>query len=208
MGFRLFWAAMVGALSSLSLASRPAVADIGPYRPLDIRVRFENLADYPAYDFYLKYGLGRGNPYVSLHLTRAESGAERRLEGEGNWMTEVYLLAVPHGQQPPPAPPVGTEKGREWLEEVPSGALQSDPLPGKTPGSRLSGGKARKPVSYRVRIDGGRLQVDCTDEQTIEGNNPAGADSWWAVPAGLVACAVLAVGGLVWLSRARRTVRR
>ncbi len=30
---------------------------------LNVRLRFENLDDYPRFDFYLKYGRSRGNPY-------------------------------------------------------------------------------------------------------------------------------------------------
>ena len=107
---------------------------------------FENLADYPAFDFYLKYAVGRGNPYASPHLIPVRPGETlRRLEGRGR-IGEVYLLAAPHGQPSPPVPDAST-----W-SKIPEGCLQSAPLEG------VYGGEDAV-VTYRVRMEDDKLEV-------------------------------------------------
>ncbi len=100
-----------------------------------------------AYDFYLKYAHGRGNPYASPHLSAVRSGeAFRSFEGNGR-TTPVVLLAVPHGQKPPPL-----ETNPSWLEKAPEGCLQSAHLEGIDEGAGAL-------VPYRVRIQDGKLEV-------------------------------------------------
>src|SRR5215472_4437469 len=73
----------------------------GPFdwsRDYDPQLRFENLADYPDFDFYLKYGRSRGNPGRDPHLTRVTSAVTVRLEGSGRRITSIFLIAVPCGQ--------------------------------------------------------------------------------------------------------------
>src|SRR5262249_53038095 len=88
--------------------------DLGP--PIIIKfptMRFDNLADYPDFDFFLKYGFGNGNPYASPHLIPIRSGEAFRLEGGPRRRTEIVLLAVPRGRQPP-----SLKDGPDWLTET------------------------------------------------------------------------------------------
>jgi predicted RNA binding protein YcfA (HicA-like mRNA interferase family) len=109
-------------------------------------LRFDNLADYPDFDFYLLYGRGTGNP-INPHLTRTQSGEPiREFEGEGR-IGPTVLLAVPRGQQPP-----SPKEQEEWFREAPPGCLQSTSLDGVHAGAGYL-------VSYSVRVQDGRLEV-------------------------------------------------
>jgi hypothetical protein len=131
------------------LPAGAARGDVGPAFLQDATypaMRFDNLSDYPDFDFYLKYGHARGNPYAG-HLGTVRSGDPfREFEGTGR-KTEVYLLAVPHGRKPPPP-----RNDHAWFTEVPEGCLQSAPLEGTNQ-------EAGALVSYRVRIQDGKLEV-------------------------------------------------
>jgi hypothetical protein len=111
-------------------------------------LRFDNLADYPDFDFYLKYARGPGNPYGSPYLAQVRSGEVfHQFEGSGRKAQEVFLLAVPRGQHPP-----SPQRGHEWLMEAPPGCLQSSPLDG----TNVEAGYL---VRYRVQVQDGRLEV-------------------------------------------------
>lgn len=121
-------------------------------------IRFDNLADYPQFDFYLLYTLGPGNPYGSPHRTRVHSGETvRRFEGKGR-KGNAMLLAVSHGQQPPPL-----VSGSDWFESAPPGCLRSASLEGTYLGEEYL-------VSYRVRIDKDKLEatMQTTEAQPVE----------------------------------------
>jgi hypothetical protein len=133
------------ALLALPGSARP---DAGfPQSNLDIKFRFENLDQFPEHDFYLKYGLSRGNPMAGLRWTKLESGTLTKLEGTGTRVTSVFLVALPRGTPPPP-PPKGDRDA--WLHKAPAGGLQSEPL--------LANNDLE--VTYRAHIDGETLHAE------------------------------------------------
>lgn len=110
-------------------------------------MRFDNLADYPDFDFYLKYAHGPGNPAASPHITPVQSGEPlRSFEGKGR-IGGAWLLAVPRGQRPPTV-----RSDLDWLTETPAGCLQSVSLEG----IHLGAGYL---VPYRVHIQDGELEA-------------------------------------------------
>jgi hypothetical protein len=202
-----------GALSALAvviLLAGPARADIGfgPRPTLNIQVRFENLEDYPRYDFYLKYGLGTGNPSGFFHLTRVHPATLTLLEGNGSRMTEVYLLAAPRGQSV--SPPQG-QMDNKWLTEAPSGALRSTPLPTHSPGTTLSEGLNGYSLDYRVHIEGDHLEVTCVGQTQSRPAATASVVFWILLGVlalgGLGLSVVITVGILIWSRRSGRPVQ-
>src|SRR6266702_565143 len=99
---------------TLLLAATLARADVGlfPQRNVNPLLRFENLDDYPDYNFYLKYGHARGNPGASFYLAKVSGANQVRLEGEGERFTSVYLIAVPKAD---PQPTVGKSHDMDLL---------------------------------------------------------------------------------------------
>jgi hypothetical protein len=131
-------------------------------RDFDPQLRFENLADYPDFDFYLKYGRARGNPRSSTHLTPVTSGVTIRLEGKGRYFTEVFLIAVPHGQKPP-----ALRKDREGLTEEVPGVLQSHALTGVVYNSSPTDESDGYVLRYSVSIKDGNLEVTSLPRELI-----------------------------------------
>ena len=157
--------------------------DIGP-GPRDEKfpaMRFENLADYPDFDFYLTYAHGPGNPYGSPHLSRIRSGETfRQFEGSGR-NGGAMLLAVPKGKPPP-----SVARDRDWFEKVPPGYLRSTLLEG----THLGEGYL---VPYRVRIDKDKLEVTMQTPEIQPGEMTVSwlkRLPWIAVP--VVLCVALA----------------
>jgi len=134
-----------------------ADAGFGLFRPahLEIHVRFENLDEFPGYDFYLKYGLSPGNPYALV----LDKVPRETAFGVSNHrvmpITPVHLLAVPRGQEvaQPPRP------AGDWLTEVPGNGMQSPPLTASAAETLLSADFHQAEVVYRIRIDGNRLEA-------------------------------------------------
>ncbi len=140
-------------LPLIALLALPASAwpDAGfPQPNLDIKFRFENLDQYPDHDFYLKYGLGRGNPQASLRWTKLASGTLTKLEGTGNRVTSIFLVALPRGTPPPPTP---KEDRNDWFSKAPPGGLQSAPL-------LANNGDE---VTYRAILDAETLRAEFVD---------------------------------------------
>ena len=144
---------------------------MGPslHEEIDIRVVFENLDDYPAYDFYLKYGLANGNPYGAWHLTRVYPAAVTVLEGEGRRLTSVHLLAVPHGQTvpAPPPPPKWPPPPGNWLTDHPPDTLQAEWLPAER--GVLMENDSGYLYRYTVSVGDGRLEVTCVGWKAPKG---------------------------------------
>jgi hypothetical protein len=160
-------------------------------KDLVIQIRLENLDEYPQWDFYLKYGLSRGNPYGAHHLTRMHSGVSTRLEGKGNRLTEVYLLTVPAGQsiRLPTA-----EWDRDWLTDLPKGALGQAML------LRFQESEDLREYRYRVRIEDGKLHVDKLEVVPVNPDTePLGASAWFQIGVGIaLSSAAVVCGILLW----------
>jgi hypothetical protein len=127
----------------------------GPFewsRDFDPQLRFENLADYPDFDFYLSYGRGGGKPRRGRYLTPVTSGVTVRLEGTGKRLTEVFLIAVPHGQKPPTP-----REDRDWLSKGAPGVLQSHALDGVEHNWSIADENDGYVLRYSVSIKDGRL---------------------------------------------------
>ena len=150
-------------------------------------IRFDNLADYPDFDFYLLYYHGPGNPFASPHVTRVQSGeAIHHFEGSGR-NGGAYLLAAPHGTRPP------------WLygrsDETPLGYLRSAPLDGIGYGPGYL-------VSFRVKIADDKLEATM---QPSEWQPGAWLLSWLkALPCVLVPIVFCVVLGWLGARVARR----
>lgn len=92
------------ACAILALLARPSgvQANMPVVDPkVDLRFRFENLRDYPDFDFYLAYDRGPRRGDRTAHVTRVVSETITRLEGRGPNLSDVYFLAVPRGIPPP-----------------------------------------------------------------------------------------------------------
>ena len=121
------------------------VASILPRTNIDIRVRFENLDEYPNFDFYLKYELG-----YAMYLTKVESNKMIRLEGVGTRVSDVYLMAIPRGQVADPHKHREYPDKDNWLRTPQKGALQSPGFPEVFNGHE---------IDYRVQIEDNQLYV-------------------------------------------------
>jgi hypothetical protein len=185
-----------------------ARSDVGLFpggdRTPRIQVRVENLAEYPSYDFYLKYGLGRGNPYTSPHLTKLVPDAAVYLEGNGRRLTQVCLVAVPHGQPPPSPPPVNDREARDtWVRGRVPGVLQSSPLQADSSGGGLSTSSDGYLLSYRVDMKGDQLNVSLVSSEIV-------LDDWvdahpFTVGAGVLISALAVLVAIGWWVLRRRS---
>jgi hypothetical protein len=129
------------------------------------QVRFENLPDFPAYDFYLKYGRGPSNPFETAYVTPVAPEGPTALEGSGRRITSVRLLAVPRGRKPP-AP----RGGFTWATEEFVDVLQSPSLPGIENASTIDVSCAGHILPYRVQVKDGALEVEpLPRERIVEG---------------------------------------
>jgi hypothetical protein len=153
-------------------------------------MRFDNLADYPDFDFYLLYFHGPGNPFASPHVTRVQSGeAIHHFEGSGR-NGGAYLLAVPRGK---PLPPMDRET--ETLDKKPTGYLRSARLDGTFAGSGYL-------IPYRIKIAEDNLEVAM---QPSEWQPGAWSLSWLkALPCVLVPIVFCVVLGWLGARVARR----
>ncbi len=157
-------------------------------RDLDIRLCFENLDEYPEYDFFLRYTLTRGNPAGGPgRFTRVESGSLTRLERTGGRSTDVHLVAVRRSQPIQIPEELQNKRGITLGEKLP-GTLQSTALQGDAAGNRLTGGFDNCEITYRVRMKGESLRAEF-----IESKNP-GSNLALAIVGITVSALVLFVG--------------
>lgn len=124
-----------------------------PRRDVDLRLRFNGLDNLPDFDFYLKYRVAG-----SLHLAPVRGQAvELKAPSEGS-LSEVFLVAVAHGQHIAVPNPINNE----WLGKAPPGGLQSAPLQAKKNGPLLPGWPSvLVEITYHVSIDGPTLEARC-----------------------------------------------
>lgn len=143
---KYFWIALAFLLVPLGFAR----GDAAPHFFIDQHfpaMRFDNLTDYPQFDFYLLYAHGSGNPYASLHCTRIRAGETiTQFEGKGR-KGGARLLAVPHGRNPP-----SVANDRIWFEPASPDYLRSDPLDGTHLGEDHL-------IFYRVEVNKDKLEV-------------------------------------------------
>jgi len=184
------------ALAVLVLGTSALWADMGPPRTVRIKLDFENLADYPGYDFYLEYGLGHGDPAASPHLARVAPEAVVSLEGAGRF-SGVSLIAVPHGQAEPPLPKSEHDQEyQEWLKSLPAGTLHAP----------LKGIENDYKFTYRVAIDGDHLSAVQTASHLSQSDWFL-ANLCLIVPAIAISafCALIVLWLISWRRRRERT---
>jgi hypothetical protein len=187
---------IIAAIAIAAIAAESARADMGYIPPVNIHLRFDNLDDYPDYDFYLKYGIAQGNPYAGLRLMKLTAASTlTKLEGEGRRLTLVYLMAVPRGRAVAPPPPLSQDVS--WLNAAPEGAIQSE-LRWKDD-YQLDNHNGCS-AFYRISLDGKQLTATW-----VGGEEPPATSPWrWAAFAGIALSVIIAVIGLVWIKRRRR----
>jgi hypothetical protein len=113
-------------------------------------LQFENLADYPDWDFYVVYGHGPGNPAASPHRAQVYGNEPFRAPFERNERVgPVVLLAAPHGVTPPTPRYSGTDT--DWFRVAPPGCIQSNPLSVPRDASSV--------LAYSVRLGDNKLNV-------------------------------------------------
>jgi hypothetical protein len=190
-------ASIVLAIASLGGPANADGVSFFPRGNYDIRLSFENLQEYPEYDFYLKYGLGKGNPVGALHLTPVAPNVLTRLEGNGWRITSVYLCAVRRGQQRP-NPPEGFEEGRKWLSTCPESGLQSDALPDGVGDRKVGAQSDGCEIVYQVRVEGNHLQTT-----VVTNRSPWRGSSTVLLGIGLSLGVAIVV--IVWQRRSRRS---
>ena len=190
----------IGSIFALMIACTPvtpARADVGiPSAGLDLSLVFKNVGDFPDHEFYLKYERAFGGARKNLH--KVEPGTPMRLEGRRLGLSSIFLIAVPRGEKMA----VPEKDDKKWLNNAPPGGLQSQPLKGDAAGNPLLEFNGYD-ITYRVRIDGDRLEVDCIETSL---------NSWWST-ARLIAILVgaacilipIAIIALVVLLIVRRT---
>jgi hypothetical protein len=140
-------------------------------------VRFDNLKDYPSFDFFLKYER-RTRGASSSHVMPVRSAAVIELEGDVGG--EMYLLAVPHGQAAP--------QPRKPLTELPSYCLKSERLQGIDSGAGYL-------VPYRVRIENDKLEVAMQSIKWLPGDWLV----WWLKRLPCIAVPIAFCLALGWL---------
>ena len=174
--------------------------DANAYKPatnIDLRIRFENLQDFPEHTFFLKFR--RGSSYErneSLQLIELKPGSATAIVA--SHIGDVFLLALPRGQKIE----VPEAVSDEWIRFVPPGALQTAALTTVPKGRKLPGhpGDHRRrnsEIVYRVRIDAAAIEATCVD--WISFDPPPSND--WIVFAVL---AIFAAGVLWFLARSLR----
>src|SRR5262249_28977398 len=117
---RICWIGLLGLLGFCACVGRVS-ADVAPFPAgqVDLDFVLTNLDEFPKYDFYLKYGVGRNPARYWFHLTRVEAGKVTALEGTGGRHTDIFLVALPRGQAPPALPENMNPSG-PWLKTAPA----------------------------------------------------------------------------------------
>ena len=136
-----------------------------PVKKHDLTIAFDNLRDYPDYDFYLKYGHRENGGYRTLHLKFIGPEPIRLTlrEKEISEVTEFYLFAVPRDKQVS-APP-GKGHTDEWIRNVPEGTFQVGPLLTR---DGLTFPQRRLRIRFAVTIDNGKLNAEHINWHTLE----------------------------------------
>lgn len=129
-----------------------------PVRKRELTFAFDNLRDYPDYDFYLKYGYRENGGYRTLHLKRIGPEPIRLTlrEKEISEVTEFYLFAVPRDSRV--SAPTGKGHTDAWIRAIPEGTLQVGPLLTRD-GSTFPQHRPR-PIRFAVTIDDRKLNAE------------------------------------------------
>jgi hypothetical protein len=183
----------------LCLAAADARGDVLPpgHKWADHRVRFENLAAYSDYAFFLyPRDLPRGNPGNSSVRVPAEG--ECGLGGNPlarSMAGGVFLYAVPRRLFANPDDP----PKEEWFERPADGVLKSDPLVDDIRTVPETESRTRFRTVYRVTIADGKLVLDLVSHDTpgTSGGPTAGPERRYLVIGLAAAAVVIAAGWLV-----------
>src|SRR5205823_198420 len=120
------------AAAALFTFAGQAGADAGlPAPQVDHTFLFKNLDQYPTHDFYLKYERRFGGNRTNLD--KVKPGEPIHLGGRRSGLGEIFLIAVPRGQEI--VMPKDNKDG--WLRTAPVGGLQSSALKGDGAGEPL-----------------------------------------------------------------------
>ncbi len=184
------------ALCSLTFVE---VADAySPVRKRELTIAFDNIRDYPNYDFYLKYGYRENGGYRSLHLKLIERDPIRFTlkEKQISELNEFYLLAVPQNKFI--VAPAGKGHTDQWIRLVPEGMLQVGPL--LTREGLTFPQNHPRPIRFAVTIDNGKLNAEHINWHTWE---TITAEIIWLSPFILFAAVVLGLVIRAWQNNRR-----
>ncbi len=147
------WIRTIGnALIALTFVG--AAEAYSPVKKHDLTIAFDNVRDYPDYDFYLKYGHRENGGYRTHHLKFIGPEPIRLTlrEKEIREVTEFYLFAVPQDRQV--SAPKGKGHNDEWIRNVPDGTFQVGPLLTR---DGLTFPQRRLRIRFAVTINNGKL---------------------------------------------------
>jgi hypothetical protein len=134
-----------------------AWADAAPFpffrgEKLDIHFRFENLDEYPKFEFFLRHMRGKSTWDLERITGPRDWTNLHGLEGSPG---EVFLIAVPIGKVMP--------SKADLDKEIPPGILQSQRLRGAN--GVLGEQDNRCNIRYRVRLDGDGLEAELIEKE-------------------------------------------
>jgi hypothetical protein len=164
----------------------PGAVALEPY------VRFDGVANYPDYAFYVKYKRGGGNPNAArFDVLPVPDGKAFRLSGQGRRVGDIALVAVPRDK----APADGSSPPVEWLSEKTPGVLEAVSHEMRLDERLFLSPVDHLVVSYRVTIREGKLGITkMSEEWVLSFAN--------ALPALALAAGIVLLG--LWLVRRRR----
>lgn len=184
---------LLAAMTMLTLPSA-SHADALPFShdKVQVLLHFENLDQYPDYDFYVKYGAGPNHERLELERVGPNSFAQLFSWGRTT-LGPAFLVAVPRGE--PIQHPLRPKEKPNWLQDKLSGTLQSTQL--KVEDSVLSEQHDECEVIFRVQISGEDLIVECVQLRRPQKLTRI------VVPVGITLASAGTVILLVWRKRRR-----
>lgn len=184
-------------LVMLPLPEPRADNDGSGVRWLEPRLRFDNLANFPDYVFYLRYRRFEGNPRQgSVHVIPVSASEPILLAGTGLGLRDLVLLAVPRRLTPPPGDGNGS-----WPNENIPGVLRSslleEPIGWSPAGDRTD----YYVTPYRVALGQGRIHLLKLPIEPVRSESSYGGFD-------LAFCSVILAGVLVLIGVSLWVMRR
>jgi hypothetical protein len=150
----------------LLASSTPLRADMippGPWeRQVRQRFRFDNLADYPDFDFYFVYSIDYSRiPYSNESVVNVLSGRPVEIS-PGRSGTYVRLMALPKESPVPKFSNSWSTERQRWIREGPSNAIYSPRLKTLPNGGWTTSFDLTDQylTPYRVTMSNGEIQVE------------------------------------------------